>query len=223
MSNISAVIFDMDGVIVHSNPVHKVILQKFCHQKGQELTEQDLLEKVYGRTNQDWIPNVFGDDISQETIEAYADEKEEMFRNVFNPSEHVVPGFIEFLDLLDEAGIKKVVATSAPAENANYILAELGITDHFEAVLNSSHVTKSKPDPEPYLKAAKAVGVDPEKCIVFEDSISGVRSGQDAGATVVGVATTHTHEEMNTCALVIDDFEGLSVKKLEELLTVAEN
>lgn len=218
MSNISAVIFDMDGVIVHSNPVHKVILQEFCQQKGQELTDQDLLEKVYGRTNQDWIPNVFGDDISRETIDAYADEKEQMFREAFNPKDHIVPGLFEFLDLLDEAGIKKVVATSAPAENADYILADLGINERFEAVLNSSHVTKSKPDPEPYLKAAKAVDADPANCIVFEDSISGVQSGQNAGATVVGVATTHTHQEMSNCALVIDDFKELTVEELQNLL-----
>ncbi|WP_020404327.1 HAD family hydrolase [Gracilimonas tropica] len=222
MQEIEAILFDMDGVIVHSNPIHKEILIKFCEQKGVTLTEKKLREKVYGRTNQDWIPNVFGK-VSQETINAYTDEKEQMFRDVFKPKEHIVPGFIEFLDRLDAAGIKKVVATSAPAENADLILEELGITDRFDAVLNSSHVTKSKPDPEPYLKAARAVGVNPENCIVFEDSISGVQSGKNAGAVVVGVATTHSHKEMSTCALVIDDFEGLSVGQLEDLLAIKEN
>lgn len=218
MNRISAVIFDMDGVIVHSNPVHKVILQKFCKKRGKELTDKQLREKVYGRTNQDWIPNVFGD-ISNDTIEAYADEKEQMFRDVFEPKKHVVPGFIEFLDQLDEAKIKKVVATSAPAENADYILSELGVADRFEAVLNSSHVTKSKPDPEPYLKAATAVGVNPKDCVIFEDSISGVESGLAAGAKVVGVATTHSHQELSLCDMVIDDFMGIGISKLEELMS----
>lgn len=216
MKKFSAVIFDMDGVIVHSNPVHKVILQEFCEKHGKELTDEMLREKVYGRTNQDWIPNVFGD-ISDETIQQYADEKEQMFRDVFNPKEHVVPGLFEFLDALDEAGFKKVVATSAPAENEDYILKELGISDRFDAVLNSSHVTKSKPNPEPYLKAAAAIDVDPSACIVIEDSISGVESGLNAGATVIGITTTHTREEMKNCALVADDFTEITVTDLQKL------
>lgn len=216
MKKFSAVIFDMDGVIVHSNPVHKVILQEFCKKHGKELTDEMLREKVYGRTNQDWIPNVFGD-ISDETIQQFADEKEQMFRDVFKPQEHVVPGLFEFLDALDEAGYKKVVATSAPAENEDYILKELGISNRFDAVLNSSHVTKSKPNPEPYLKAAAAIDVDPSECIVIEDSISGVESGLNAGATVVGITTTHTKEEMKNCALVANDFTGITMADLEKL------
>lgn len=217
MQNIEAVIFDMDGVIVHSNPIHKTTINEFCTKYGLEVSDKELREKVYGRTNQDWIPAVFGD-ISQERIEELADEKEQMFRDVFDPKEHIVPGIIEFLDKLKEKGIKMVVATSAPVENAVHILEGLEITDYFNAVLNSSHVTKSKPDPEPYLKAAKAIGISPEQCIVFEDSISGVQSGLGAGAKVVGVATTHTHEELTSCQLVVDDFEGLKVADIEALL-----
>jgi HAD superfamily hydrolase (TIGR01509 family) len=216
MKKFKAVIFDMDGVIVHSNPVHKVILQEFCAKHGKELTDEMLREKVYGRTNQDWIPNVFGD-ISDETIQQYADEKEQMFRDVFNPKEHMVPGLYDFLDELDRAGLKKVVATSAPAENEDFILKELGISDRFDAVLNSSHVTKSKPNPEPYLKAAAAINVDPSECIVIEDSISGVESGLNAGATVIGITTTHTREEMKKCALIADDFNVISVADFQEL------
>ena len=217
MKDISAVIFDMDGVIVHSNPIHKTTINEFCTKHGLVVSDEELREKVYGRTNQDWIPAVFGD-ISQEKIEELADEKEQMFRDVFDPKEHMVPGIVVFLKKLKEKGIKMVVATSAPAENAVHILEGLDITDYFDAVLNSSHVTKSKPDPEPYLKAAKAVDVQPKDCIVFEDSISGVQSGLGAGAKVVGVATTHTHDELSDCQLVINNFDGLEVAEIEKLL-----
>ncbi len=216
MQKLEAVLFDMDGVIVDSNPIHKEVLIEFCRKYGVELDEENLRENVYGRTNKDWIPNVFGE-VSDETIEAYTKEKEEMFREVFIPKDHIVPGLIEFLELLDHAGIRKVIATSAPAENADYILKELDIASHFDAVLNASHVSKSKPDPEPYLKAAKAGDAEPQNCIVFEDSISGVRSGSAAGAKVVGVATTHTHQELQACDLIVDDFTGLNVEMLEDL------
>ncbi len=164
MKKIEAVLFDMDGVIVDSNPIHKEVLVEFCRKYGKELDEENLRENVYGRTNKDWIPNVFGD-VSDEIIEAYTEEKEQMFRDVFIPENHVVPGLFEFLELLDQNGIKKVVATSAPAENADFILAELGISNRFDAVLNATHVNQSKPHPEPYLKAAEAVGAKPENCI----------------------------------------------------------
>lgn len=218
MQKIGAVIFDMDGVIVHSNPIHKTTINEFCRKYGLEVSDQELREKVYGRTNQDWIPAVFGD-ISQDRITELADEKEQMFRDVFDPKKHVVSGFVEFLDLLKEHEIKMVVATSAPAENAVHILEGLDIFGYFDAVLNSSHVSKSKPDPEPYLKAAKAVNVDPKDCIVFEDSISGVQSGLNAGAKVVGVTTTHTQDELSNCQLVIEDFSGLEVAEIEKLLS----
>ena len=218
MQKIGAVIFDMDGVIVHSNPIHKTTINEFCRKYGLEVSDQELREKVYGRTNQDWIPAVFGD-ISQDRITELANEKEQMFRDVFDPKKHVVSGFVEFLDLLKEHEIKMVVATSAPAENAVHILEGLDIFGYFDAVLNSSHVSKSKPDPEPYLKAAKAVNVDSKDCIVFEDSISGVQSGLNAGAKVVGVTTTHTQEELSNCQLVIEDFSGLEVAEIEKLLS----
>jgi HAD superfamily hydrolase (TIGR01509 family) len=217
MNNISAVIFDMDGVIVHSNPTHKTTINEFCTKYGLKVSDEELREKVYGRTNQDWIPAVFGD-ITQEKLDELADEKEQMFRDVFDPNEHEVSGIIDFLDRLRDNDIKMVVATSAPADNADHILKGLGIEDYFDAVLNSSHVKKSKPDPEPYLKAAKAVDVSPKDCIVFEDSISGVQSGLGAGAKVVGVATTHSHQELNACQLVVDDFEGLEIAEIEKLL-----
>ncbi|MEX0724217.1 MAG: HAD family phosphatase [Gracilimonas sp.] len=212
-----AVIFDMDGVIVHSNPAHKKVIREFCGRYGIEVSEEKFREKIYGRTNKDWVPAVFGP-LSDEKIQEYTDEKEQIFRDVFDPKEHVVPGIFEFLELLKNNGIKCVVATSAPAENADYILSELGIYSYFETVLNSSHVTKSKPHPEPYLKAARSVGKSPENCIVFEDSLSGVESGLAAGSKVVGVATTHTHDELSSCSLVIDDFNGLEIEKLEAIL-----
>ena len=79
-------------------------------------------------------------------------------------------------------------------------------------------ITHSKPHPEAYLNAAKAIGLEATQCIVFEDSVSGVKSALAAGAFVIGVATTHTHEELNSCHLVIDNFEKFAVNKLLQLL-----
>lgn len=213
MADTPGVIFDMDGVIVHSNPAHKKAIQIFCKNHNQNVSQTFLENRLYGRTNKEWIPELFGD-VSADRLKELADEKEQMFRDMFTPEDNIVEGIRNFLDQLKEHGIPMAVATSAPGENADYILSHLKITHYFDEILDSSHVTTGKPDPEVYLKAAKALNKSPENTIVFEDSVSGVESGRRAGASVVGVMTTHTQEELSPCFLVIDDFIGLRLPEL---------
>ncbi|MCW9705902.1 HAD family hydrolase [Fodinibius salsisoli] len=216
MATIPGVIFDMDGVIVHSNPAHKEAIQIFCEKHNLDVSDPLLENKVYGRTNKEWIPEVFGD-ISAEKLKKLADDKEQLFRDIFEPEENIVSGIHDFLDRLKENDIPMAVATSAPGENADYILSSLSITSYFDTVLDSSDVTIGKPHPEVYRKAAKALGKTPEDTIVFEDSIAGVKAGLSAGASVVGVTTTHTTDEFDPCHLFIENFESLEVQQLSEL------
>ncbi|MEX0648028.1 MAG: HAD family phosphatase [Balneolaceae bacterium] len=211
------VIFDMDGVLTDSNPVHKETIERFCKKYNKEVSEDFLLKHVFGRTNQEWIPDLFGN-LSGEEVSRLADEKEAMFRDIFDPLPSVIPGLFDFLDQLDKHNIKSVVATSAPRENADFILSALSIENYFDTVLDSSHVDKGKPDPQVYLKAADAIGYPPEKCIVFEDSLSGVEAGIRAGAKVIGITSTHTAEEMENCDKVVDDFTELDFEILEGLI-----
>lgn len=210
------VLFDMDGVIVHSNPAHKIAIQEFCKKHDKDVSQEFLETRLYGRTNEEWIPELFGE-ISNERLNRLADEKEQMFRDRFEPKDHVVSGLIPFLEELKERQIRIGVATSAPAENADFILNRLKIYNYFDAVLDSSHVSRGKPHPEAYLNAARSIGFEASECVVFEDSVSGVQSGLKSGAVVVGVATTHSHEELSDCHMVIDDFKGLTLENLEAL------
>lgn len=216
MPNTPGVIFDMDGVIVHSNPAHKEAIQIFCKKHNQDVSQSFLENKLYGRTNKEWIPELFGE-INPDKLKKLADEKEQLFRDMFIPEDNIVEGIHEFLKTLQANGIPMAVATSAPGENADYILSRLSIETYFETVLNSSHVSKGKPDPEVYIKASKALCRKPENCIVFEDSVSGVEAGRNAGTRVVGVTTTHTKEELAPCSLVINDFLDLEWADLLEL------
>lgn len=216
MSDSIGVIFDMDGVIVHSNPAHKEAIQIFCKKHNQDVSETFLQERLYGRTNKEWIPELFGE-ITPDRLRELADEKEQMFRDMFIPEDHIVEGIHSFLDALKEQNIPMAVATSAPRENADYILSRLSIESYFDAILDSSHVSTGKPDPEVYLKAAKALDQSPENTIVFEDSMAGVQAGLGAGASVVGVMTTHTADELDGCHLTIENFEAMEVSQLLEL------
>jgi beta-phosphoglucomutase len=208
-----AFLFDMDGVIIDSNPFHKIALKQFCKKYGHDLTEEQLRERIYGRTNKDWIRNVFGD-INDATLKRYADEKEELFRELYKKDIKPVEGLVDFLKKMESENIVRAIATSAPKENVDFTLKLTGTKKYFNTILDESFVSKGKPDPEIYLKTAAAVGFKPEHCIVLEDSLSGAKSGKAAGCKVIGITTTHSEEELKETDLVIHNFIGLDPKSL---------
>ena len=208
-----AFIFDMDGVIVDSNPYHKIALKQFCKKYGHDLTEEELREKIYGRRNQDWLVKVFGP-LDENKIKAYGEEKEALFREVYDKDIQALPGLAVFLKRLDELRIVRAIATSAPRSNVDFTLEKTGTGQYFETILDDSFVSKGKPDPEVYQKAAEAVDFPPGRCIVFEDSLAGVEAAKNAGCKVVGITTTHTPEELKETDWVIEDFEGVDPKEL---------
>lgn len=212
-----AIIFDMDGVIVDSNPYHKIALKQFCRKHGYELTDEQLFQKIYGRTNKEWITNLMGN-LPEEQIQSYADEKEELYRQLYKNDIKPVKGLHSFLDQLDHHQIARAIGTSAPQSNVVFTLSKTNTSTYFDITLNDTFVTHSKPHPEIYLKVAQALGLPNSQCIVIEDSLSGVEAGKAAGSKVIGITTTHTQEELAHTDLVIDDFEKLSIDMLEDLV-----
>ncbi|MGB3616742.1 MAG: HAD family phosphatase [Catalinimonas sp.] len=212
-----ALVFDMDGVIVDSNPYHKRSLLAFIRRYGYDLGEAELREKVFGRNNREWIPNVFSDrDLSDEVVRHYAEEKERLFREMYAEAVAPLPGLRTFLDRLQTLGVPYAIATSAPRANVDFTLDRTDLTRYFTTILHESHFDRGKPDPEIYRRAAAALRFDPARCLVFEDSLSGVEAARRAGCPVVGVTTTHPPEELTDTVLQIPDFEGLSVEGLAQ-------
>ena len=212
-----AVIFDMDGVIVDSNPTHTIALRKFCEMHGHYLTDEELKAKVYGRANKDWLPDIFGDHIAPAAYKKLADEKEALFRKLFEPIIQPVKGLIQFLEILEQNNITRAVASSAPPENVDFTLDKTATKKYFNIVLNETSFSKGKPDPEIYLKTASLLNISPGKCVVFEDSIAGVEAARKAGCKVIGVTTTHAREEFVGTDWVIDDFNDLELQQLIKL------
>lgn len=203
----------MDGVIVDSNPAHKIALKRFCKKYGKDLSEEELREKIYGRRNQDWLIKIFGP-LDESRMRSYADEKEELFREIYASDIRPLRGLPDFLKRLEEKDLPRAIATSAPRSNVDFTLERTGLGSFFDTILDDSFVDEGKPHPDIYLKTAKALHFDPANCVVFEDSLAGVISARAAGCKVVGLTTTHTREELRETDLVIDDFYGLEPKEL---------
>lgn len=211
--NSIAFIFDMDGVIVDSNPFHKIALKQFCQKYGRNLSEDELREKIYGRRNQDWLKTIFGK-LSPEKSKEYADEKEALFRKVYENDIKPLAGLTDFLKKLDEQGVPRAIATSAPGENVTFTLEKTGITRYFDIILDGTFVSHGKPHPEIYLKTADALGLKPKNCVVFEDSLAGVESARKAGCKVVGLTTTHSREELYETDWILNNFVGVGPKNM---------
>jgi beta-phosphoglucomutase len=203
-----AVIFDMDGVIADTNPFHKLAWQKFAEKYSLSISDENLKENIYGRTNGEIFRYLFNKALSKTEIMKLSDEKESIFRIIYKGHTKPVKGLINFLELLKKEKIKIGVATSAPTENVEFILNELRIKPYFEAVIDPSKVSKSKPDPEIYLKTAELLKVNPADCLVFEDSIPGINAAVSAGMKVIGVTTTFPKNKLK-CTDAINDFDDI--------------
>jgi len=212
-----AVIFDMDGVIVDSNQYHTEAWNQFFRSHGINASDEDFRLHVYGWINPDILKYFFAK-ISAEQIKEYIDQKESLFRKLIRKDITATKGLPGFLEMLRKDNITCAVATSAPPENAELILSGLNIKDCFKVIIDDTQVIKGKPDPEIYLKAAEMIGYPPERCIVIEDSVSGIKSGLNAGMKVVAIATTHKREELPLADMIIDDFSELDIEKLKELV-----
>lgn len=206
----------MDGVICHTNPYHSLAFKEFFSKRNQFPTEEEFSLHMYGKSNSYIMSHFFKRKIEGQELLGLEDEKESLFREIYQ--HHVAPisGFIEFLGNIKSKGLKTAVATSAPMANLELIAGKLNLFPHFESAMASEHVTKHKPDPEIYLKSAERLGVHPSECIVFEDSYSGVTAGLNAGMKVVGVLSSHTREELPVCHYYIENYEGLEPEFLLE-------
>jgi len=214
-----AVIFDMDGVICHTNPYHTKAYQRFLAKRGLHPTEEDFAQHMYGKNNRYILTHFLGREIGEDEFVALENEKEELFREIYVEEITPIDGYLEFLNELKTKGFKTGVATSAPFSNLHLIMEALGFEPMMESMLASEDVTKHKPDPEVYMKSAANLGVAVENCVVFEDSYSGVSAAINAGMKVVGVLSSHSKEELPPCQFYIKDYRELTALHIEEILS----
>ncbi len=212
-----AVIFDLDGTLVDNNAYHIKAFQAFYDNIGKPFTTEEYKQHINGRVNREIFDYVFNTTLSPEQSEAYTNEKEALYRELY--AEHIKPidGLINFLEELEKAKIPKAIATSGIIPNINFMFEHVPIKNYFYSVIDSTQIAQGKPHPEIFLKAAISVNAVPSECIAFEDSIAGIRSAKAAGMKVVALTTTHTAEEVKEADLVVKDYTEISLTKLREL------
>ncbi|PYT30143.1 MAG: hypothetical protein DMG58_14965 [Acidobacteria bacterium] len=198
-----ALILDMDGVIVDSNPVHREVWAAYNRRFGIE-TDEAMQQRMYGRRNDDIVRDFFGEHLTLEEVHAHGAAKERLFRETIGPvlNDALVPGLREFLERHRHQPLG--LASNAEPENLEFLLDTARLRPYFWAVVDGHQVARPKPYPDIYLRAAELLGTPPKDCVVFEDSFTGIEAARAAGMAVVGVGTTH--DELPGVDLEIRDF-----------------
>lgn len=209
MSNIG-VLFDLDGVLIDSESTYTEFWSGIdeIYPTGVENFARAIKGTTLPSILEYYPDNAVREDIVARLKDFQAAMKFPLF-----------PGAKELLQGLRDAAIPSAIVTSSDASKMRLLYEQHPwFPEMVTAIIDASKVTRSKPDPQGYLLGAKAIGVAPQQCFVFEDSLQGLAAGRAAGATVVGIATTYPHATIRPLAdIVVNTVADISVHRLLEL------
>jgi beta-phosphoglucomutase len=213
----SGVVFDLDGVIVDSHPLHKRAWRAFLADLGKDVSESDLDFILEGCRRREILIHFLGE-LSESEIEEYGRRKDEFVRQA-SADLKAVTGSVEFIQSLKLARVRMAVATSASRQRAQWTLWQLGVAECFEAIVTGDDVANSKPDPAIYRSAAQRLSLAPELILAVEDSVSGVRSAKSAGMRCIGIGTGLSADALIQTGAdhVLPNFAGLSIQDLKKM------
>ncbi|MEK6969508.1 MAG: HAD-IA family hydrolase [Nanoarchaeota archaeon] len=203
-----AIIFDLDGVLVDTNPYHTEAFKKVLIKRGIPF---DNYSKYAGMSTSNLLKSLFKDKkipYDEKVIEELKKEKQDYVLKLMKNIKPV-PFAEKYLQLLKEKKYKLVVATSASRNRAKFILKKTNLLKYFEFILSEEDVENNKPSPDIYLKAIKKLGALPEEAIVIEDSLNGIKAAKSAEVQVIAITTTHSKEELSPADFIVTGFEEL--------------
>lgn len=210
------VIFDMDGVLIDSAPLHFESWRQLAGELGRHVSESDF-RVTFGMRNQDIVPILFAVHES-ERVRNLGNRKEEIFRGLLRKQPPIVSGAVELITDLNLAGVPTAVGSSAPAANIRIVLTAMGVAEMIHAVVNGDDVQRGKPDPQVFLEACRRLSFDPKQCVVVEDAVSGIEAARRAGTCSVGVAIYHPISVLSGADLVVSRLSDLTVARLRSLV-----
>ncbi|MFO0504710.1 MAG: HAD family hydrolase [Acidobacteriota bacterium] len=180
-----ALIFDMDGVLIDSNPLHGKVWRQYLQKFS--VSAEDLDTKMQGKRNDDILRALFGAVLSHREIQAHGAAKEALYRQSMASQleENLMPGLRNILNQNRHRPLG--VGSNAEPANIDLVLDGAQLRGYFRAVVDGDQVAKPKPAPDIYLRVADLLAVAPHNCIVFEDSPSGITAARARGARVVGI------------------------------------
>lgn len=211
------VVFDFDGVIVDSHPVHTRTWKRFLQSVGKNVSESQLEFVLDGRKRDDILRYFLGELHPDQLVE-YGHRKEQLFRDEAADVQ-TVGGLLSFLEDLKDTRLALGVASSASRSRVDFLLDRLNLKKHFRVIVTADEVEHGKPHPAVFLRAAQELGINPCELIAFEDAVSGVKAARSAGMKCIGIAQPDRASVLLDAGAshIVPDFRRLSYLKLRRL------
>lgn len=208
---IKAIIFDLDGVIINSNPAIETFWKSWTDKEGVDLTDTLIREWIYGRKVGDTLTGLFNhvSDKRKKEIEQSAFD----FDSTMKPG--AIRGVVEFIASLHSLPVPIGVVTSSHHSRMFTMLKNLGLENKFTHFVTANDVTRGKPHPEPYLKMSAEMNLPTHACLVFEDAVSGIQSAVAAGMHTIGIGNEKAKQDLllHGAADVVIDFTHINVNQ----------
>jgi HAD superfamily hydrolase (TIGR01509 family) len=211
---VEATLFDIDGVIVNSELVHCSTFNELLAPLGITISEAEWRRRFVGRGSGSIIQTLFAEHGIQDDAAVWADRRRQLYiQRIAEGAVHPIPGFVELYASIREAALKVAFVTSASPITLGPTLRVLGLEGK-HPVIDITKVQAAKPDPESYLLAAQTVRVLPARCLVFEDSPTGVAAAKAARMSCIALTTTNPADDLYGADLILPDFRGWTIRKL---------
>jgi HAD superfamily hydrolase (TIGR01509 family) len=209
-----ALLFDLDGTLAETDPLHLPTWVDVLKPYGVEVDEEFYRESISGRNTNEIIRSLLPD-LTDEENRSIGNAKEASFRERAAELEPL-PGLVDLVERGRRLGMKIALVTNAPEENVEAILLALQLQDFFDAVVLADEVEAVKPHPAPYKAALKKTGVPPERALAFEDSVSGISSSVAAGIPTVGITSSQAPEKLleSGAFMTVEDFTDPHLRAL---------
>lgn len=208
-SDLDAILFDFDGVVVLSEHVYDSATQELARQLKISIPAE-FMERMRGQSDRLFFESVVNEFQPEAPMEEVVALGRKLLLEAFASSIHHNEGYLEFREQIDKLGLQSALVTSTPRKLLDYILGNSDLQVVFKEIITADDVQKLKPDPEPYRSMCERLGVAPERAMVIEDSPAGVRSGRSAGCFVTAITTSSKADSLSHADFVVDSFTELS-------------
>jgi len=215
---LEAVLFDMDGVLIDSEPWHLKANRELCAELGFQLRMEEYLDFIGKSASEKWTYFKTKYHLEPTVPELVARENRKNIQMIPDDGEGLVPGVLPLLQSLQEKGVRCGVASSSPLACINAVLEKYKLFPFFQAVVTGEEMAKGKPAPDIFLHTAKLLGAQPEHCVVIEDSEHGVKAAKAGGMKCIGFKNKNSGEQdLSPADLIVDSLAEVSVRSLELL------
>lgn len=212
MKKPQAVIFDMDGVLVDTEPFHIQTEKKMFRKMGLDISDEEHAGYMGTATDVMWNQIGIKRNLRLDITEITSRTIQEGLPFFYSLEEiHPMPGLVDLLEKLKAQKIPMAVASSSDPETIHVILEKSGLRKYFQHAVSSSEAGKSKPEPDVFLHTAKLLGVEPENCVVFEDSKNGIKAAKNAGMYCIAYSGANSGEQdRNHADMQISNYNELN-------------